>query len=200
MTDNQLEGKLLSFLHIAEKLKTQKRNGETSLGNKESIADHTFRVALMVMLISPYLDEPINQEKALKIALIHDLVEIVTGDKAYFHYVENPLASEEKRKEELNAIEYLSTLLPPPLSNELKELFFDYIEGRNNEGILVRAIDKIEAQIQHNEANISIWNSYDFKYAFSRLNSYCDFDSFLNKVRIMVQEESRKKVGHLLPK
>ncbi len=191
--DNDIKN-ILSFLHLAEGLKIQKRNGETSLGNKESIADHSFRVALMTILFSPYLDITINIEKALKMAIIHDIVEVITGDKAYFHYIENIKANNEKKKEEMHAIDHLTSLLPSPLSNEIKNLFIDYLEERSPEALVIKAIDKIEAQIQHNEANISIWNEYDFKYAFSRLNSYCDFNVFLKKIRIAVQEESKKKL------
>ena len=62
------------------------------------------------------------------------------------------------------------------------------------EAKFVKAIDKIEAQIQHNEMSYMHWNDYDRKYAPNRLDKFCNFDSFLTKFKSLVQEESLQKI------
>ena len=71
----------LNILTVAEKLKSRTRHCYTSEGRHESVAEHSWRIALMVMLMSheeEYRD--VNMDKVIRMCLIHDLGEIFTGD------------------------------------------------------------------------------------------------------------------------
>src|SRR6056297_1491823 len=87
--------KVLKLLNLAEKLKFELRHSWLSNGRQESVAEHSWRLALMVVLLAPHLGEPVNMEKALKMALIHDLVEAEAGDVPVFDCV-NPAVKENK--------------------------------------------------------------------------------------------------------
>lgn len=188
-------GSLLKFIHLAERLKIEMRYGRTSEGNMESVAAHSYRVALMVVVFAPFLDEAINVEKALKMALVHDLVEIKTGDKPYFIYENNLKEKKKKLLAESDAMKKLCEGLPDWMEKDMVNLWEEYAYGASYEALFLRAIDKMEAQIQHNEADISIWNKYDLKFAFTRLDPYCNFDSFLRELKSAIQEESRRKIN-----
>jgi putative hydrolases of HD superfamily len=193
MSDSELT-LLLKFIHLSEGLKNELRNGHTSNGKRESVADHTWRISLMVVLFSSFLDQKISIEKALKIAIVHDLAEVLTGDKPYFLYEGKEDLKLLKAKEEFGAMQKITKDLPEEIGNELLRLWQEYEEGKTYEAKFVKALDKMEAQIQHNEMSFTQWNAHDKKYALTRLNDYCSFDAFLNKFKTIVQEESRKKM------
>lgn len=185
---------LLKFIHIAEGLKKELRNGHTSNGKRESVADHTWRISLMALIFSRYLDQQISIEKALKIAIVHDLAELLTGDKPYFVFEDKPDLQHVKAQEELAAMRKIQDMLPEAVGKELLDLWQEYKECQTYEAKFVKALDKMEAQIQHNEMSFNYWNDYDKNYALTRLNDYCSFDSFLTKFKNLVQEESCQKM------
>lgn len=188
--------KILKFLHLAERLKNELRNGCTSLNRKESVAEHTWRVALLAILCSPYLDQKINTEKALKIAIIHDLVEIVTGDVPYFSYKYDLAKTSLVNANEIAAIELIKEMLPDDLGNEIYALWHEFDKASSYEAKFVKAIDKMEAQLQFNEMDFIHWKNDDRKYALSGLDEYCKFDSFLTNLKNEIQVESKIKINN----
>ncbi len=191
---NDVESSLIKFIHFSEGLKKELRNGYTSNDKRESVAEHTWRVSLMVMVLSKFLDNKICLERALKISIVHDLAEIITGDKPYFEHEGQPELEVDKGQKELRAMEQIKDLLPEIVGEELFQLWKEYEDGVSPEAKFVKAIDKIEAQIQHNEMSYQHWNDHDRKLASTRLDNYCNFDSFLMKIKHLVQEESRLKI------
>jgi putative hydrolase of HD superfamily len=186
--------KLINFLHFAEGLKTELRNGKTSAEKHESVADHSWRVALMTVLFAPYLEKEINIEKALKIALIHDLVEIITGDKPLFLYEKDEKMRKMKFEDEFQAMKKIKSMLPIDMGDQFFKLWEEFEHASSYEGKFVKALDKIEAQLQHNEMAISNWNDFDFSFVIDGLDPFCNFDSFLVSLKNAVQDESRKKI------
>lgn len=76
--------KILKFLALSEKLKSELRHSWLSNGRRESVAEHSWQMAIMSMLIHPHLEKPVDLEKTLKMILVHDLVESITGDTPFF--------------------------------------------------------------------------------------------------------------------
>ena len=77
MRPDELEG-VLTFLRAAERLKTVARSGWTSAGEPESVAEHTWRLCLMAMVL--YDRAPgIDFARLLRMCLIHDLGEAIRG-------------------------------------------------------------------------------------------------------------------------
>ena len=195
-SDSSDLGKLLAFFHLCENLKTEKRHGKTSDGEYDRVASHAWRLAIIVMFIVPHLnDKTIDLLKCLKLALIHDLAEAITGDQAYFVHMFNTQAKELKEKKENQAILEICNQLPIVNETELKSLWADYELQDSYESKIVKAIDKIEAQMQHNEADISVWNDYDKAHYNSYLDKFCDFDVLLKQLRQIIQLESKEKLG-----
>ena len=69
----------LEILHVAEKLKDTPRHCTTSKGRTESVAEHSWRISLMAMLLRHEFPE-VNIDKVVDMCLIHDLGECFTGD------------------------------------------------------------------------------------------------------------------------
>jgi len=185
---------ILNFIHLAEKLKIERRNGYTSQNIQESVADHCWRVSLLVLLLAPYLGRKIDVEKALKLSVIHDLAEIITGDFPYYIFENNLKLREKKFYNELEAIQSLKNHLPKKIGDEIFNLWKEFEDGLSYESKFVNALDKIEAQVQHNEADFKNWNKHDLKYASNLLDKYCEFDPFLQKFKAFVQKESQDKI------
>lgn len=72
--------KILEFLHIAENLKKLIRHSWLSDGRQESVAEHTWRMSLMFLLVEPHLGIKVDTQKTLEMIIIHDIIEALVGD------------------------------------------------------------------------------------------------------------------------
>lgn len=121
MQDRQ--NQILKFLQEIEQYKTIERQCFTSNPNRrESDAEHSWHVAMFVLLFARDLDASLSIEKMLKLALMHDLVEIYAGDTFAFDNV----ARETKKIREQEASLKLFAQLPEDLSYEFQSLFDEY--------------------------------------------------------------------------
>src|SRR5918999_5893459 len=78
MTESELAG-LIDFLRATERLKTVTRSAYTSAGHQESVAEHTWRLSLMALLLAPEFPD-VDFARLVKICLVHDLGEAIGGD------------------------------------------------------------------------------------------------------------------------
>lgn len=187
--------KVLDFVHAAERLKCTLRHGWTSDGRQESVAEHSWRLSLLVMLCYTHVDQAINIEKALGMAIIHDLPEIITGDVPFFEIPEGSQAKAEKHLAEDRAMSLLCDSLDVKTREFFSSLWKEYIENKSAESKLIRALDKIEAQIQQNEADFSTWNEFEKGSIFHYLDVFCDYDEFVKQLKEVVVGESVSKLN-----
>jgi putative hydrolases of HD superfamily len=117
---------ILEIIKLGEKLKFELRHSWLSNGRQESVAEHTWRVSLMAMLIQPYLTKKVNTSRLLKMIIIHDLVEAEAGDIPAFDTMDNHAAKEKKTLNEIKSIEKIRDTLGDPLGNELYNLWFEF--------------------------------------------------------------------------
>ena len=75
---------ILNILKLAEKLKFELRHSWLSNGRQESVAEHTWQMSLMAVLVYRHLEKPVNLEHTLKMIIVHDLVEAEAGDIPFF--------------------------------------------------------------------------------------------------------------------
>jgi len=125
------------------RLKEIKRSGwvKRNIKNAESVSDHSFRTAMLAFLYSKELK--LDVEKCIKMALVHDIHEVYTGD-----IILTRTNEKQKSKKELKAINDLSKLLPKSESKEILSLWEELHAARTNEAKLVRDLDKIEMLLQ----------------------------------------------------
>ncbi|NHI92656.1 MAG: HD domain-containing protein, partial [Candidatus Lokiarchaeota archaeon] len=132
--------KIIEFLNLIGNLKFEKRKGwiQHGISNKvESVADHSFRTALITLILSDYWKKKgLNPERMLKMALLHDLPEAIIGDITPRDEISD------KRKKENEAMKTLINLI-----NDFKEIdniWDDFFEQKSEEARLVFQIDKLE--------------------------------------------------------
>ena len=134
---------LLEFLAMAEKLKCNTRHSYTSSGRHESVAEHSFRLALMAYMVSDEVPE-IDTDKVIRMCLIHDLGEAITGDIPSFEKTDSDEAAED------SAVSGFVNQLPEYWKKQLGEMYSEMNELKTPEAKLYKALDKLEAVIQHN--------------------------------------------------
>lgn len=152
----------LSFLAEAERLKSVLREAWTSTGRQESTAEHSWRLALLAWLLAPKF--PVDRERVLLMCLIHDLGELYMGD-----IPANVNADEAKKHaaEQRDAAAALS-LLPAGQGETLMALWKEYNENATPEARLVKALDKAETILQHNQGKNPPGFDYDFNLDYGK--------------------------------
>ena len=133
---------ILNFLTTSGRLKFTYRYSEVSKIPKESSAAHSWQLSLMVFLIADELNLDINIERALKIAIIHDIAEALTGDVDMILIKDKKVTKEEKYQLEIKAINKLQEFFSK--SSKIKDLWQEYQENKTKEARFVKALDKIE--------------------------------------------------------
>ncbi|MGE7109870.1 HD domain-containing protein [Lysinibacillus sp. NPDC047702] len=183
----------LKFLHVAEGLKRELRHSWLSDGRQESVAEHTWRVALMAMAIEEHLPQKVNSERLLKMIIIHDLVEVYATDIPAFDTMNDIRAKEQKRENEIKAIEKIRSLLGNDTGQQFYDLWFEFEHKKTYEAKVANALDKLEAQIQHNEAAIETWLPIEREMVFL-LRRHTEFDDVLDELKDIIEAEGVEKI------
>ncbi len=184
---------IYKIIRLAENLKIEMRHSWLSNGRQESVADHSWRVALMAVLVSPYLKKELNVEKLLKMTIIHDLVEAKSGDIPAFDTMRDTDIKKLKQDREKAAIEYIRTILGGELGDELFSLWHELEEKESYEAKVANALDKLEVQIQHNEAPIDTWLDIEKKMIYM-MDKHVEFDLVLQELKEIILDEAEEKL------
>jgi len=141
--------KLYDFFHKIEKLKdTYRFSTIPTLRDRESSADHSWRLAVMTFMMADELKLDIDVTHALKIALVHDLPETVNGDIDAKLVYDGTVSKEQKNMDETAGMKKLVSGLPEKKGNELYDLWEEYEYDKTEEAKYVKALDKIEGMMQ----------------------------------------------------
>lgn len=168
--------RILDFVAFAERLKCELRHSWLSDGRRESVAEHSWQMALMAMLVHRHLATPVDIERALKMIVVHDLVEAECGDVVYF---ETGPRKDRKAERERAAIETIRRMAGPATGQELHDLWHEFEERATSEAKLVAALDHLEVQIQHNLADLATWESVEYDLVYTKMDERCAHDPFL---------------------
>ena len=178
----------LDFLKVAEKLKCNTRHSYTSSGRHESVAEHSWRLTMMAYFMQDEFPEA-DIDKVIKMCMFHDMGEAITEDIPAF---EKTSADSDH---ENNVLDELLDTLPEPYRTDLKELFAEMEALETLEAKIYKALDKLEALIQHNEADLSTWIPLEYDFQMTYGTEECSFSKNMKSLRDMVREDSRKKAG-----
>ncbi len=178
---------LLDFLHKLECLKTNGRHSTTVGGVTETVAAHSWRLAVLAMLVAPEFPQ-VDGNKLIRMCLIHDFGEAITGDIPSFLKTKQHEATEE------NAVQTLLSTLPEPHYGELSTLFAEMDALESTEARLYKALDKLEAVIQHNESDINTWLPLEYElqqtYAQENANEF----PYLKELRMLMLQDTLDKI------
>ena len=179
--------KLIETLAVAERLKDATRHCYTSRGRRESVAEHSWRISLMAYFVSDEFPEAALL-KIMKMCLIHDLGEAFTGDIPAFEKTDK---DSEKEADVLG--EWVKTL-PEPFDSEMQALYREMEERQTLEARIYKALDNLEALIQHNESDISTWIPLEYDLQMTYGDEQVKFSDYLTELRDQVREDSVRKI------
>ncbi|MCS4251282.1 HD domain-containing protein [Pseudomonas sp. BIGb0164] len=177
----------LEFLREAEKLKDVLRSAHTSSGRAESTAEHSWRLCLMVMVFADQLAH-LDVLKVLKMCVIHDLGEAIHGDIPAVSQALFPNKGEQERNDLLS----LTRALDDRLQAEVLALWDDYERAQSPEALAVKALDKLETLLQHNQGKNPPGFDYEFNLAYGK--RYTDADPLFQLLRSLIDEGTREKI------
>jgi putative hydrolase of HD superfamily len=149
---------VLEFLRSAERLKNVHRSAWTSEGHPESVAEHSWRLCLMAVVLSEYF-ESIDVARLLKMCIIHDLGEAIGGD---IPAIKQDAAAPKSGSERLDLLKLVEPL-PERARDEIVMLWDEYEAAATAEAKIAKALDKLETIMQHNQGS----NPPDFDYRFN---------------------------------
>lgn len=183
---------LIQFLADAEKLKSVLRHSYTSMGKQESVAEHCWMLTLIALAVVPNLDVDVDLLTVLEMLIVHDLPEIITGDVPAFDKTGNHHAAERE------ALVRLLAPLTEPTRSHLLEIWEAYEARETLEARIAYAIDKLEALLQHNLADISTWDENDFSYqiAFEHpKHQAIAINDVLRELKRAIDQDSIQKIN-----
>lgn len=142
---NKTFDKIVEFMKEIEKFKMVERKIHlSSLKRYENDAEHSWHLAMFIMLLQNELPKNLNILRMIKLALVHDLGELYVGDVSFF----DTKGRKGKEKREMAAAKKLFSKLPKKLEKEMLGLFVEYFEAKTKEAKFVKSLDKLQAAVQ----------------------------------------------------
>lgn len=178
----------IDFLNKIEKLKCNTRHSWTSSGRQESVAEHSWRLAVMAMLCADEYPE-LDINKVIKMCLIHDFGEAITGDIPAF------LKTEQNELDEDDAVIKLLSTLPDDMQGELRALFDEMNAKQTPEAKLFKALDNLEALVSHNEADISTWLPCEYTENLTYGQKNSEWSEWTRELKAEIKRESIEKMN-----
>ena len=179
---------LLEALQVAERLKDTTRHCYTKNGRRESVAEHSWMMTLMAYFMKDEFPD-VDMNKVIQMCMIHDLGECFTGDIPIFDKTQ----AHEETEENL-LYDWVKTL-PPNYANEMIALYQEMAEKKTIESKIYKAIDSLEALIQHNISDISTWIPKEYELNITYADDKVDFSKYLTELREEIRKDTLKKIG-----
>lgn len=179
---------LINALSVAEKLKNVTRHCDTSGGRRESVAEHSWRAALMAYFMKDEFPDA-DMDKVIAMCLIHDLGEAFTGDIPTFYKTD----ADEETEERL-LYDWVASL-PEPYATQMRILYEEMAARETVEARIYKAIDGLEAVLQHNESALSTWIPHEYELNQTYASDRVAFSPYLTALRKELKEDTLRKIA-----
>lgn len=186
--------KIFNFLDKIENLKSTVRYIYTKSGRQESVAEHSWRLALMAFILAQELKLKINILRATEMALVHDLPEAITGDIDAVQIAEGKVLKRDKQRREKKAMGKIANLLPSKVGEEIYNLWQEYEESKTAEARFIKALDKIETLTQLSESGYKTYDKPEFiaNYADQAVKKFSELVPILKIIKEKLKKEFQK--------
>lgn len=179
----------LKLFHATERLKKEPRRAFKSNGLPDTVAEHSWRVCLMTLVLSMTVSG-IDRDKCLKLALLHDLPETYAGDV----YRLDLTAQAGRHNVEEAALKKLVALVPGSTAEEIFGLWHEFEAGTSREARFIRLIDRLEVLLQHNEAGVDRWNDLEKQIQYGLAERHAERYGFLHEFALAIDAETLQKL------
>jgi putative hydrolase of HD superfamily len=182
---------VLDFLRASERLKATHRSAYTSDGDQESVAEHTWRLCLMALVLAPEFPA-VDFAKLVKICLVHDLGEAVGGDVPAPEQARRRAAgvATGKGTDERRDLLTLLETLPGRIRDEIVALWDEYEAAKTPEARLAKALDKLETIMQHTQGKNP--PAFDYRFNLSYGREHTAGDPLIEAVRAVLDAETER--------
>ena len=177
----------LNVMHVAERLKDAVRHSYSSGGRRESVAEHSWRITLMAYFLQDEFPQA-DMNKVMEMCLVHDLGECFTGDIPTFLKTDA-----DERIEEQLLFKWVRSL-PEPYATRLFALYEEMEALQTQEARIYKALDKMEAVLQHNEAPISTWIPREYELNVSYGFDQAAFSPYLTALREQMRLDTLQQI------
>lgn len=184
---------IVDFLKFSSQLKFQERTIKSSEQRFESVADHSWHLSLMAMLVHPHLLTSVDLLKSLKMALVHDLVEAEIGDVPHLVTATDPQVKELKNNYEKQEIEKIRSLAGGTLGDEMYELWHEFEQQETAEAKFVKALDSLEANQQSILCDIEYWDERYYPIALHKADEFCQHEPILRSLNNEIRDRMKKE-------
>ncbi|MDD2214123.1 MAG: GNAT family N-acetyltransferase [Oscillospiraceae bacterium] len=187
---NELQ--LIHFWHQLEALKKNTRHAWLGNGRQESVAEHCWRLCILADMLRPQLPAAVDCDRVLRLCLVHDWGEAITGDIPSFQ------KSAADERTEQAAVRLLLQDLQPELRQDYAGLLAEFTARQTPEARLARALDQLEAVLQHNESDLATWlpEEYDLNLTYGL--EACQKQPELLPLRRLLRQETEQKIAATL--
>ena len=178
---------LIDALTVAERLKDTMRHCYTKNGRRESVAEHCWMMTLAAFWMKDEFPEA-DMDRVLKMCLIHDLGEAFTGDVPAF---EKTASNEQEEKRLLYG--WVASL-PGGIAKEMLSLYDEMEKRETLEAKIYKAVDGLEAVIQHNISDISTWLPLEYELNMTYAEDKVAFSEYLRALREEIRKDTLAKI------
>jgi putative hydrolase of HD superfamily len=157
--DEKLQKQIKFAIAIDEMKNIFRRNLIIDGSRRENDAEHSWNLAMLAMLFEEYSTEKVDIERVLKIALVHDLVEVYAGDTFAYDVKGN----EDKLQREIESANKLFGILDPEQGAQIRALWDEFEAKETPESKYANAIDRIQPLINNYMTNGHTWKEGDVR-------------------------------------
>ncbi|MEB8805537.1 HD domain-containing protein [Bacillus cereus] len=178
---------IISFVKELEHLKNTLRTAWTKDNRQESVAEHSWRLAIFSLVLEDhFLNMDFNT--IIRMCLIHDLGEAYEGDTPAILNINK----QEKLQQESQSISKLTASLSENTRNKIFELWEEYNKGETEEAKLVKALDKMETIIQHNQGYTPLDFNHEFNVTYGK--EFSLHNPIIKILRNYIENETKNKI------
>ena len=180
---------ILAFLAEAGRLKTTLRSAETAPGRFESVAEHSWSVALLALLAAPDLPDGLDRLRLLELALVHDLGEAISGDVP----APSQQSGDDRTARERRDLATLTAALPADLRDRIRSLWDEYAAAETPEARYLKGLDKIET-VTH-QATAPQAGGFDHRFNLGYARARTDAEPELRALRDAADSLTRAEIA-----
>jgi len=153
--------KQINFIKEIDKIKYIQRKTKLFNSNRhENDAEHSWHLAMMVIILAEHSNTPVDILKVLKMVLIHDIVEIDTGDIFLHDTTQNHTNTEA----ETVAAQRIFGILPKEQATEFISIWEEFEEGETDEAKFAKSMDRFEPILQNASNKGGTWTEFNVGY------------------------------------
>jgi len=151
----RLRDQFTFLIEIDQMKAVLRRSPLVAAERRENDAEHSWHLAMMVLLLAEYADEPVDVARTVELVLVHDLVEVYAGDT----FIYDPAAVAGQRDRELAAADRLFALLPADQAARVRARWDEFEDRRTPEARFAKAMDRLQPMLLNWMARGGTWRS-----------------------------------------